>query len=425
MGVRETNHSVTIFVDGRIGNTGWNNESVNVSSNLIIGRHGTMIGESFFKGSIDDIRIYNRALSADEVKALYGSYNVKGDVIPDGDLNLRDVISSLQISGGIPLPGDINLSGDVNGDHRIGVPEAIYISQCLAGVYNEPPSLASIGDKQVAENSLLSFTVSADDPEGDDLAYSASGLPEGATFDPGTRQFSWTPSFAQSGVYDVTFVVSDTYHSDSETITITVNDVPLFSATDYFPLSVGDWWDHKDDATGAVSRTRVSANRKIAGTVTKVVLYSDGTKEYYTSDSSGVKLYGLYGTSEEYTGDIIFDTPLVLAPSQAPVGSTHNSSTHAYVEIFVPGYGKVGIDLDISSETSVLGLEDVQTANKTLKDCIKVVTELFVFTRQTGEGEMDTTYNWFYPGVGIVRQSQNGDQATISASFVNGIRQNY
>ena len=72
---------------------------------------------------------------------------------------------------------------------------------------------------------MLSFVISATDPDGDTLTYSASNLPSGATFDAGTRTFSWTPSFTQAGSYPgVHFEVSDGSLTDSEDITITVND---------------------------------------------------------------------------------------------------------------------------------------------------------------------------------------------------------
>ena len=44
------------------------------STDIYIARHGNIIGKlsrNFTKGVIDDIRIYNRALSDEEVKALY------------------------------------------------------------------------------------------------------------------------------------------------------------------------------------------------------------------------------------------------------------------------------------------------------------------------------------------------------------------
>lgn len=85
---------------------------------------------------------------------------------------------------------------------------------------NYPPVLETIGNRSVAANERLSFTVSADDPEGDTLTFSASGLPGGATFSGQT--FTWTPTAAQAGTHTVTFVASDGQTQDSETITITV-----------------------------------------------------------------------------------------------------------------------------------------------------------------------------------------------------------
>ena len=58
---------------------------------------------------------------------------------------------------------------------------------------NRAPELGAIGDQTVSEGSSLSFTVSATDADGDTLTYSASGLPAGASFNPATRAFSWTP----------------------------------------------------------------------------------------------------------------------------------------------------------------------------------------------------------------------------------------
>jgi len=88
---------------------------------------------------------------------------------------------------------------------------------------NRAPVLASIGGKQVNENFSLGFSISAADPDGDSMSYSASGLPSGASFSAGT--FSWTPSFTQAGTYSVTFVASDGSLSDTEQVTITVGNV--------------------------------------------------------------------------------------------------------------------------------------------------------------------------------------------------------
>ena len=85
--------------------------------------------------------------------------------------------------------------------------------------------LNAIGSRTVVELATLAFTISATDPDGDTLTYSASNLPLGATFDPATRAFFWTPGDSQAGVYaNVHFQVSDGSVTDAEDITITVSD---------------------------------------------------------------------------------------------------------------------------------------------------------------------------------------------------------
>jgi len=90
-------------------------------------------------------------------------------------------------------------------------------------IINHPPSLNTIGNKQVNENQLVEFSVSAIDDDGDSIIYSASNLPSGATFS--SETFSWTPTYTQSGSYDITFTVSDSEYNVTETITITVSNV--------------------------------------------------------------------------------------------------------------------------------------------------------------------------------------------------------
>ena len=93
------------------------------------------------------------------------------------------------------------------------------------GNVNQAPVLDPIGSKTVNELSLLEFTISANDSDGDSLTYSATGLPAGATFDPANRTFSWTPGLNQQGDHIVTFQVNDSNLTDSEDVTITVGNV--------------------------------------------------------------------------------------------------------------------------------------------------------------------------------------------------------
>ncbi len=99
---------------------------------------------------------------------------------------------------------------------------------------NQPPVLATIGNKSVDEGSLLTFTASATDADlpANNLTFSLdAGAPVGATIDPSTGQFRWTPAEGTSpGNHTVTVRVTDDgvpSRQDFETITITVNDVNL------------------------------------------------------------------------------------------------------------------------------------------------------------------------------------------------------
>lgn len=91
-----------------------------------------------------------------------------------------------------------------------------------------PPVFDSIPDKTVDENSLLTFTITATEANGETVSFSAFDLPPGATLDPVTGVFSWTPSFSQAGVYpDVTFIAhsGSPDQMDIESVSITVNNI--------------------------------------------------------------------------------------------------------------------------------------------------------------------------------------------------------
>lgn len=121
-------------------------------------------------------------------------------------------------------PGTLALAGKrcpdnavVNGFDGDGNLICIALSQA-----NFPPVLTPIGARVVAVEGVLEFTVSASDPNGDPLTYTASGLPAGAAFDASTRVFSWCPTAGQRGSHAVTLSVSDGVASDSETVAIAV-----------------------------------------------------------------------------------------------------------------------------------------------------------------------------------------------------------
>ncbi|MEM2991262.1 MAG: Ig-like domain-containing protein, partial [Halobacteria archaeon] len=94
---------------------------------------------------------------------------------------------------------------------------------------NQKPAITEIPDKTINEGSLLSFTVSASDPDaGDKLTFSLDAGPTGASIHPSTGLFSWQ---SKDGPDSFTVIVRVTdngspQESDTEVFDIIVNNVP-------------------------------------------------------------------------------------------------------------------------------------------------------------------------------------------------------
>lgn len=97
---------------------------------------------------------------------------------------------------------------------------------------NDPPLLNAIGDRSGFEGSDIIIVLGGTDVDDTVFTFSATGLPTGASLVGNT--FSWTPSEDQGpGSYDVTFTINDgSGGTDSETITITVDEVNVAPTID-------------------------------------------------------------------------------------------------------------------------------------------------------------------------------------------------
>ncbi|BAP54394.1 NHL repeat containing protein [Thioploca ingrica] len=109
-----------------------------------------------------------------------------------------------------------------------GEPATVIIN---IGTVNDPPILKSIGNQTVKLGDLLTFTVSATDPDipPNQLKFSLTAAPADAFIDSATGQFTWKPS--QAGLFTFTVVVTDDgvnpdKLSDSEEITVIVGNSP-------------------------------------------------------------------------------------------------------------------------------------------------------------------------------------------------------
>jgi parallel beta-helix repeat protein len=183
---------------------------------------------------------------------------------------------------------------------------------------NHAPTLTQITNQTTSVGIPLTLKITASDQDNDRLTYSAGGLPNGATFDPATRTFAWTPLDSMAGTFSVTFTVSDGVLSDSETCRIMVNSKPKILPTVQFnanalqgqaPLTVqftdlsvsagttSYQWDMNNDGIVDYSSRNPVHTYKTAGTYTVklTVTNADGSASeiktnYITVSSPGVML---------------------------------------------------------------------------------------------------------------------------------------
>ncbi|RMG26866.1 MAG: hypothetical protein D6732_20930, partial [Methanobacteriota archaeon] len=101
---------------------------------------------------------------------------------------------------------------------------------------DRPPIIEKMEPIAGKENELITFQIKGMDPDKEDqnrIQFSLEPLPEGATFDPSTQMFNWTPTYEQSGTYQMTAKITSGDYADSTSIKITVahvNRPPVLAA---------------------------------------------------------------------------------------------------------------------------------------------------------------------------------------------------
>jgi uncharacterized repeat protein (TIGR01451 family) len=119
-------------------------------------------------------------------------------------------------------------------------------SAAVQTTVNGPPVFTVPTGFQVDEGSLLTFQVTATDPGGNPLTFSASNLPLGASFNPATQTFAWTPNSAQGGPnpYIVYFTTSDGQFMTTTPVNITVANTITDRDGDGVPDDIDNCPDH-------------------------------------------------------------------------------------------------------------------------------------------------------------------------------------
>ena len=139
-------------------------------------------------------------------------------------------ITAISMAASVTEPFDIIVTGSTGGGNR-------------------PPVLSAPATETVAIGTMLSFDVSATDPDGDHVDLFGSALPPGSSFTDhanDTGSFTWTPVAGQAGTYTASFSGTDGRGgsgSASTIITVTggtiENHAPTLSAPATEQVTVG------------------------------------------------------------------------------------------------------------------------------------------------------------------------------------------
>ena len=145
------------------------------------------------------------------------------------DASTRTFVDATSISSQESIPTGIAFSIDGAKMFVIGWQKDAVIEYDLTSVYpiavtgNVAPVLNTIGDQTVNEFVELTFAATASDD--DALTFSLDGtVPLGAAIT-SAGVFTWTPTESQDGDHTITVQVTDGSLTDSETLTVTVNEV--------------------------------------------------------------------------------------------------------------------------------------------------------------------------------------------------------
>ncbi len=191
----------------------------------------------------DLVNVYgvNMAILIDPT--IVDGYSISSTAFEDSTINMVDDTLFVGLASGAP----VNLVGGAIATLEIDIPAGAtlgnysltwvaypetHANEAAVGLVDGQISVVNIlpvwdaqADTSTDEDQTLSFTVNATDGDGDGLTYSATTLPTGATFTPGTQVFDWLPGYFDAGPHSATFRVDDGFDTVDMTVAITVNNV--------------------------------------------------------------------------------------------------------------------------------------------------------------------------------------------------------
>jgi RHS repeat-associated protein len=118
---------------------------------------------------------------------------------------------------------------------------------------NRPPLITPINDVVINEASEFSGQVIASDPDANQLEFNLNSAPNGMTIS-SLGLISWTPSYDQSGTYNIIVEVSDTQLTATSVFSINVNNtnqIPVINSTPIITATENRLYQYQVQSTDA------------------------------------------------------------------------------------------------------------------------------------------------------------------------------
>jgi hypothetical protein len=215
-------YTITYIIKDPSGLTARKQVTLNVEN---INRPPVMQGLSAQDGEENKtLRFTLKAVEPD--KEDEGKLVFSADNLPDG-IRLNASTGEFSWTPNFDQSGTYNLRFEVRDSYNESSSTEVVINIANA---NRSPQIQVPGNQSVKEGETLRFKVSASDPDKEDsgeLQIEAKNMPDGANFNSGSNEFTWTPGKDQQGGYNVEFIVKDAAgQTDKATVSIQVIDVP-------------------------------------------------------------------------------------------------------------------------------------------------------------------------------------------------------
>ena len=217
-------------------------------------------------------------------------------------------------------------------------------------------TITQIEDKTVLADEKLSFKVEAESTAPGTITYTAENLPEGATFNAATGEFSWTPTVAQAGEYTITFKGSDGVSYAQ--VTVKVNVVTVAST---ITLDNGTTTSKVTGVNGE-ALPKITVPEKAGFVFGGYYTGRDGSgTKYYNADGTGARVWDKSGNVTLYAkwieGSDIFGTTGVFMRNIKL--SDGQYQIHIFAGIDSLKYREVGFEVTVGGETYELSTSTV------------------------------------------------------------------